>query len=114
VVLLTLGVAAGSLVPLQATVRQERAPAHLLARVVGLSTATIPVAAPVGALATGLLIDALGTDRALLLTTGAALLVGAVAVTSRGTRDLDPQRAPRPHRNRWAASSTRATCACQS
>lgn len=44
--LLTLGAAAGALVPLQATVRQERAPAHLLPRVVGLSTATIPVAAP--------------------------------------------------------------------
>ena len=38
--LLTLGAAAGLLVPLQATIRQERSPARLLPRVVGLSTAT--------------------------------------------------------------------------
>ncbi|GAA0794770.1 MFS transporter [Spirilliplanes yamanashiensis] len=41
-VLLTTGAAAGSLVPLMATVRQERAPARLLPRVVGLSTASTP------------------------------------------------------------------------
>ena len=44
-----------------ATIRQERSPAHLLPRVVGLSTATIPVAGPVGVLVTGLLIDAART-----------------------------------------------------
>jgi Na+/melibiose symporter-like transporter len=44
--LLTLGAAAGSLVPQQATIRQERSPARLLPRIVGLSTASVPVAAP--------------------------------------------------------------------
>ena len=87
--LLTIGVAAGSLVPLQATVRQERAPGRLLPRVVGLSTATIPVAVPVSALLTGLLIDALGLESASLLLAGSALAVGAAVVTSRATRDLD-------------------------
>ena len=53
--LLTLGAAVGSLVPLMATIRQERSPAHLLARVVGLSTASIPVTGPVGVLAVGVL-----------------------------------------------------------
>ncbi len=69
--LLTLGAAAGSLVPLQATIRQERSPARLLPRVVGLSTASIPVAAPLGALATGFLIDGIGLHRSMLLTTAA-------------------------------------------
>jgi predicted MFS family arabinose efflux permease len=88
VMLLTIGAAAGSLVPLQATVRQERAPAHLLPRVVGLSTATIPVAVPVGALLTGILIDVLGLGQASLLLAGAALAVGAAVSTSRATRHL--------------------------
>ena len=63
--LLTLGAAAGSLVPLQATIRQERSPARLLPRVVGLSTASIPVAAPIGVLVTGFLIDGLGLHQTL-------------------------------------------------
>jgi predicted MFS family arabinose efflux permease len=87
--LLTIGIAAGSLVPLQATVRQERAPAHLLPRIVGLSTATIPVAVPVSALLTGLLIEALGLGQASLLLAGTALAVGAVVSMSRATRHLD-------------------------
>lgn len=86
--LLTIGIAAGSLVPLQATVRQERAPAHLQARVVGLSTATIPVAVPVSALLTGLLIEVLGLGQASLLLAGTALAVGALVSTSRATRHL--------------------------
>lgn len=88
VMLLALGVAAGSLVPLQATIRQERAPAHLLPRVIGLSTATIPVAVPVSALLTGLMIEGLGLDRASVVLAGSALLVGAAVWTSRATRHL--------------------------
>jgi len=88
--LLTLGVAAGALVPLQATIRQERSPAHLLTRVVGLSTASIPIAAPTAALATGFLIDGLGWHRASLLLSTAAVLVGVWVLTSPLTRHLDP------------------------
>ena len=87
--LVTLGAAAGTLVPLQATIRQERAPAFLLPRVVGLSTATIPVAVPTGALVTGFLIDGLGLGQASLLLTTAAGLVGAWVLTSPWTRHLD-------------------------
>jgi predicted MFS family arabinose efflux permease len=87
--LLTLGVAAGSLVPLQATIRQERSPAYLLPRVVGLSTASIPVAVPVATLVTGFLIDGLGLGSASLLLTFAALLVGAAVLTSPWARHLD-------------------------
>ena len=70
--LLTLGAAAGSLVPLQATIRQERAPARLLPGVVGLSTASIPVAAPIGVLVTGFLIDGRGLHQTLMLMTAGA------------------------------------------
>jgi len=87
--LLTLGVAAGSLVPLQATVRQERSPARLLPRVVGLSTVSVPVAAPIGVLVTGLLIEGLGLHQTLLLMTAGAALIGATVVTSRATRLLE-------------------------
>jgi predicted MFS family arabinose efflux permease len=89
VMLATLGAAAGSLVPLQATIRQERSPAHLLPRVVALSTATIPVAAPAAALLTGVLIDAIGLHTTLLLTTGAAGIVGVMVLLSRHTRAFD-------------------------
>ena len=89
VMLLATGIAAGSLVPLQATIRQERAPSHLLPRVVGLSTATIPVAVPVGALLTGLVIEGLGLGRASLLLAGGALAVGTAAWMSQATRHLD-------------------------
>ena len=62
---------------------------YLLPRVVGHSTATIPVAVPTSALATGFLIDGLGLDRARLVLTAAALLVGACFLASPWTRHLD-------------------------
>jgi predicted MFS family arabinose efflux permease len=87
--LVTLGAAAGSLVPLQATIRQERSPARLLPRVVGLSTASVPVAAPIGVLITGFLIDGLGLHQTLLLMTAGAALIGATVLTSKGIRAFD-------------------------
>lgn len=98
--LLTLGAAAGSLVPLQATIRQERSPAHLLPRVVGLSTASVPVVGPLGAVGAGFLIDGLGLHRTLLLMTVGAVLIGTSVLTSNGTRVFDAhatqQPAPQP------------------
>lgn len=87
--LLVIGIAAGALVPLQATIRQERAPAELLARVVGLSTASIPVAAPIGVVVTGALIDVAGLRHALVLLSAGAALIGALALVSRATSQLD-------------------------
>jgi predicted MFS family arabinose efflux permease len=89
VMLLTLGAAVGALVPLQATIRQERAPERLLPRVVGLSTATIPVAAPVGVLVTGLLVDAVGLHRTMLLATAVAIAMGTVVLASRATHAFE-------------------------
>jgi predicted MFS family arabinose efflux permease len=87
--LLALGAAAGALVPLQATIRQERSPARLLPRVVALSTASVPVAGPIGVLLTGLLIDALGLHQTLLLMTAGAALIGTTVLTSKSTRAFD-------------------------
>jgi predicted MFS family arabinose efflux permease len=87
--LLTLGAAAGSLVPLQATIRQERSPARLLPRVVGLSTASVPVAAPIGVMGTAFLIDGLGLRQTLVLMTVGAALIGATVLTSKGIRVFD-------------------------
>jgi predicted MFS family arabinose efflux permease len=87
--LIVLGAAAGSLVPMMATVRQERSPAWLLSRVVGLSSAMLPVAAPIGILATGFLIDGLGLYRTLLLFAVGASLIGITVLRSRGIRALD-------------------------
>jgi predicted MFS family arabinose efflux permease len=84
--LLTLGAAAGSLVPLQATIRQERSPARLLPRVVGLSTASVPVAAPIGVLVTGFLIDGLGLHHTLLLMTAGTALIGVTVLASKTVR----------------------------
>lgn len=92
VMLVTLGAAVGSLVPLQATIRQERSPARLLPRVVGLSTTTIPVAAPIGVLASGLLIDGIGLQQTLLLMTAGAALIAAAVLTSRWTRLFEGDR----------------------
>jgi predicted MFS family arabinose efflux permease len=88
--LATLGAAAGALVPLMATIRQERSPARLLPRVVGLSTASIPVAAPVGVLFTGFLIDGLGLHQTMLLMTAGAAFIGATVMTSKAIRAFDP------------------------
>jgi predicted MFS family arabinose efflux permease len=92
--LLTLGAAAGALVPLQATIRQERSPARLLPRVVGLSTASVPVVGPLGVLVTGILIDGLGLHQTLLLMTAGAALIGSMVLTSRATRTFDASQVP--------------------
>ncbi len=96
VLLLTLGAAVGALVPLQATIRQERAPERLLPRVVGLSTATIPVSAPVGVLLTGLLVDAVGLHRTMLLATAVAIAMGTVVLASRATHAFERATIPQP------------------
>jgi hypothetical protein len=87
--LLTLGTAAGALVPLQATIRQERSPEYLLPRVVGLSTATIPIVAPIGVLVTGFLLDGVGLHTTLVVMSTGAGLIGGSVLANRGIRVFD-------------------------
>jgi predicted MFS family arabinose efflux permease len=87
--LLAWGMAAGSLVPMMATVRQERSPAHLLPRVVGLSTAGVPVVGPISVLVAGFLLEGLGVPMTLLLMTAGTALIGIAALTSTSIRAFD-------------------------
>jgi len=87
--LLAWGMAAGSLVPMMATIRQERSPAHLLPRVVGLSTASVPVVGPISVLVAGFLLEGLGVPLTLLLMTAGTALIGIAALTSGGVRTFD-------------------------
>ncbi len=89
---LILGIAAGSLVPMMATIRQERSPVHLLPRVVGLSTASVPVVGPITVLVVGFLLEAIGVQRTLLLMTAGTALIGIAAITSNGIRSFDATR----------------------
>ena len=105
---LALGIAAGSLVPMMATVRQERSPGHLLPRVVGLSTVSVPVVGPIAVLAVGFLLEGLGLRATLLLMTAATALLGLGVLTSDGIRALDGTRpipAPAPLERAIAAAS---------
>jgi predicted MFS family arabinose efflux permease len=84
-----LGAVSGSLVSLQATIRQERTPPALLPRVVGLSTGPVPVVAPVAVLVAGLLIDRLGIANAIGLLVVGVVAVGIGAARSEGVRRFD-------------------------
>ena len=74
-----LGVGTGSVVALQATIRQERTPPALLPRVIALSTGPVPVVGPVAVLLTGILIDRLGVAGA-IAALDVAVVVLAVGV----------------------------------
>jgi len=90
--LVILGIAAGSLVPMQATIRQERSSARFLPRVVGLSTATVPVVGPLAVLVVGFLLDALDVRGTLLLMTIGTAFIGIAAIRSAGIRAFDGSR----------------------
>ena len=103
-----------------ATIRQDRSPADLPARIVGLSTASIPVTGPVGVLATGVLIDAIGLRQTLLLSTALAAVIAVATWASSGPRLFDPATAPRsrtgttccPRRLLSGAGTRIRGCAC--
>jgi MFS family permease len=87
--LVILGTAAGALVPMQATIRQERSTPRLLPRVVGLSTATVPVVGPLAVLVAGVLLDAFGVRGTLLLMTIGTACIGIAALRSASIRAFD-------------------------
>ncbi len=76
-----IGLVAGLVAPIETTVVQERTPAELLPRVVGLTTAVFRVAGPVAILVVGLLIERLSLGVTLaVLAAGTVALAGYVAV----------------------------------
>jgi MFS family permease len=109
--LVILGTAAGSLVPMQATIRQERSSARFLPRVVGLSTATVPVVGPIAVLVAGVLLEAIGVRGTLLLMTMGTAFIGIAAIRSAGIRAFDVTRDARPVGSRSPAAATAAIAA---
>jgi MFS family permease len=89
-----LGVGTGSLVALQATIRQERTPPALLPRVVGLSTGPVPVVGPVAVLLVGVLIDRMGIEGAIVVLVAGVIALGTGAARLDGVRRFDD--GPRP------------------
>ena len=83
--LLATGLSAAA--PIEALVRQERTPAELRARVFATQMAALTVAAPVGVISAGFLVEAIGLQAALLATACAnALLALAVALVPHARR----------------------------
>jgi MFS family permease len=96
-VLFAIGLVAGAINPLLATVRQERAPPDLRGRVLATSAAGVAVAVPVGTLLGGLAIEWLGLRGALALFAGGNVLLSlaVVAVLARSKVSLEPAAAER-------------------
>jgi predicted MFS family arabinose efflux permease len=81
-ILLATGVSVAA--PIEALIRQERTPAHLRARVFATYMATLTLAAPIGAIAAGFLVEAVGLRTAIvavaiLNAVGAAVFVRPAA-----------------------------------
>lgn len=90
--LFTIGLGAGTINPLAATVRQERAPRHLRGRVLATGAAVVAITAPIGTLLGGLAVEVLGLRGALAVIAAAnvALSLAAVALLARRTISLEP------------------------
>ncbi|MFH7595202.1 MFS transporter [Streptomyces racemochromogenes] len=97
------GLGAGVLNPVLTTVIFERVPEELRSRVSGVTTAGCELAMPVGGLAAGLLVDALGVTRALLAFGAVYLLTTLSPVLFPAWRQMDAKpsapvnRPERPH-----------------
>lgn len=108
VVLLVLvflaGFLEGPVNPLLLTVRMERIPAHLRGRVFGSFTALAQIAAPIGMVFTGALIEQAGIDRGIVLL---AIIYTALVVGLLFVRPLNqmnrPVDAPDPSMNEYAS-----------
>lgn len=94
-VLALVGFLAGALGPLEHTVRQERTPRHLRARVFATAAAAEALAVPLGVLVAGAAVETFGLRGALALYVGGNAVLAAIAVTIRGARRLRRAGAPR-------------------
>jgi predicted MFS family arabinose efflux permease len=84
-----LGLAAGPLNPLLMTVMFQRVPEALLGRILALSTAVAMSAAPLGNLAAGWAVAALGLRGALACFGSGYLLLLAISLGAKALKDMD-------------------------
>ncbi|MFD8981389.1 MFS transporter [Streptomyces sp. NPDC059564] len=89
VVMTLSGLGAGVLNPILSTVVYELVPEELRSRVAGVTTAGCELAMPLGGLTAGLLVDASGVTRALLVFGGVYLLATLTPLLFPAWRDLD-------------------------
>jgi predicted MFS family arabinose efflux permease len=94
----SIGAMAGYLVPMMATIRQERSPSDLLPRVIALSTGLYPVVTPISVLAVGILLDAAGVGGTLAILTAGTVILGLAELSSRGIRAFDQPSGGGEHR----------------
>ena len=87
--LLIAGVAIGPLNPILQTALQERTPQELLGRVFGLVGAVSAVAAPLGVLIAGFLLEYSGLRLTIFLNTGLLLVLALVLFLMPALRELD-------------------------
>jgi MFS family permease len=84
-----IGLAAGPLNPLLATVMQEQVPEELRGRVFGLTSAVVFASVPLGILAAGWSVEAIGLRWSLAWFAALYLLLVAATLKSRALRGLD-------------------------
>jgi MFS family permease len=84
-----IGLAAGPLNPLLATVMQEQVPEELRGRVFGLTSAVVFASVPLGVLAAGWSVEAVGLRWSLTWFAVLYLLLVAATLKSRALRGLD-------------------------
>jgi MFS family permease len=90
------GLAAGSLNPVLVTVELDRVPPNLRARVLGATEAGVLAMMPMGALAAGVLMDAVGLETTLLAFAAVYAVTTICPVAFRVWRQMDEQRLPSP------------------
>jgi MFS family permease len=89
-VVLAVGALAGAIAPIETTVVQERSPAELLPRVIGLSTAVFRIAGPIAILVVGLLIERVGLRSTLAILTAGTVALAVYVVLEPAVRRFDP------------------------
>jgi hypothetical protein len=86
-----VGLLAGLVAPIETTVVQERTPAELLPRVIGLSTAVFRIVGPLAILTVGLLIERAGLGPTLALLAVGTVLLGAYVALEPSIRRFDDE-----------------------
>jgi MFS family permease len=87
--LASIGLAAGPLNPIALTVLQERTSEGMRGRVMGLVMAVSTIAMPLGMLASGFVLEALGLTRTLALIAVATFLVSLTLLVNPSLREMD-------------------------
>ncbi|MDQ3994082.1 MAG: MFS transporter [Actinomycetota bacterium] len=87
-VLFAIGVVAGGIGPIEQSVRQERTPTELRARVFATFMASLAAVVPLSVLAAGLAVELAGLRSVVVVIAAGNALLAVVVITSRAVREL--------------------------